>query len=230
MRYTNTPSGPEPGCLNPGAGHGAEIHSTSQKDDIINERSASHRRWCWSLPRRAGVLAVAAGVVLLAAACGGGSPGQGASSSPAAASAGPGGASNTGASTQTQQYLAFAECMRSKGMTDFPDPGPEGFPKIAIQLEANPHFVTDFNSCKHLLPEGGESKGQQDAPELLKLALCMHAHSVPSWPEPGGSADPYGDLDPNSSVDLLKVAGVNPNSPVVQAALRVCERGGPEAG
>jgi hypothetical protein len=120
--------------------------------------------------------------------------------------------------------------MRSEGVTDFPDPGPHGFPTTAAQLEDSPHFGTDYNACKHLLPDSGVSKAQQIAPALLKLAQCMHAHGVPTWPEPDANASdsPYSDLAPNTSVYLPKVAGVNPNSPVVSAALQACERGGPQ--
>ena len=117
--------------------------------------------------------------------------------------------------------------MRSDGVTDFPDPGSNGqFGKISAQLEDSPHFGTGFNACKHLLPAGGESKAQQDGPQLLKFAQCMHAHGVPSYPE-SGPVNPYSVLGPNTAVDNLKVAGVNPNSPVVSAAVQACERANP---
>ena len=117
--------------------------------------------------------------------------------------------------------------MRSDGVTDFPDPGSNGqFGKISAQLEDSPRFGTGFNACKHLLPAGGMSKGQQDAPQLLKFAQCMHAHGVPSYPEPGPSSSPYSSLG-NTAVNALQLAGVNPHSPVVQAALRACERADP---
>jgi hypothetical protein len=114
--------------------------------------------------------------------------------------------------------------MRSDGVTEFPDPGSNGqFPAISAQLEDSPQFGTSFNACKHLLPDDGVPKAQQDAPQLLKFAQCMHAHGVPTYPEPG-PVSPYSDLGLNIAVNLLKVAGVNPNSPVVQAAVQTCER------
>lgn len=113
--------------------------------------------------------------------------------------------------------------MRSDGVTDFPDPGSNGqFGTISAQLEDSPHFGTGYNACKHLLPDGGVSKAQQDGPQLLKFAQCMHAHGVPTYPEPGPSVDPYSIS--NTAVDALHQAGVNPNSPVVQAAVQTCER------
>jgi hypothetical protein len=119
--------------------------------------------------------------------------------------------------------------MRSDGVTDFPDPGSNGWPATATsaQMEDSPHFAAGFNACKHLLPAGGVSKGQQDASQLLKFAQCMHAHGVPTYPEPNANVDPYSVLAPNTSVDELKVAGINPNSPVVSAAVQACERANP---
>ena len=197
--------------------------------------------------RRAAMLAVTAGIAALAAACGGSpsSAGLGGSSNPGtssstsgttststslsttAPSAGSGSASAPGGASQAQQNLAFAQCMRSDGVTDFPDPGANGqFPTISPQMEDTPQFGNGFNACKHLLPDGGVSKAQEDGPQLLKFAQCMHAHGVPSYPEPGAVA-PYSALGPNTAVNALKVAGVNPNSPVVRAAVQVCERANP---
>lgn len=118
--------------------------------------------------------------------------------------------------------------MRSDGVTDFPDPGSNGqFPTISVQMEDQPRFGKGFNACKHLLPDGGVPKGQQDASQLLKFAQCMHAHGVPNYPEPGPDVNPYSDLGPNTAVDELKVAGLNPNSPVVSAAVQACEHEDP---
>ena len=199
----------------------------------MNETTGGRWRWCRAWPRRAGVLAVTAGIVLLVAACGGGSSSTGASSEHGrlielGTSSTTGGSSNTGGSTQAQQNLAFAQCMRSDGVTDFPDPGSNGqFGTISAQMEDSPHFGTGFNACKHLLPAGGVSKAQQDAPQLLKFAQCMHAHGVPTYPEPNPSVNPYSVLAPNTAVNALQEAGVNPNSPVVQAAVQACERANP---
>jgi hypothetical protein len=117
--------------------------------------------------------------------------------------------------------------MRSDGVTGFPDPGPNGqFGTISAQLENSPDFGKGYNACNHLLPPAGVSKAQQDAPQLLKFAECMHAHGVPTWPEGGPSPSPYSNLG-NTAVNMLQQAGVNPNSPVVQAALQACERANP---
>jgi hypothetical protein len=116
--------------------------------------------------------------------------------------------------------------MRSDGVTDFPDPDHNGqFGTISAQMEDSPQFGTGYNACKHLLPAGGVSKAQQDAPQLLKFAQCMHAHGVPSYPESSSNALKYN--IGNTAVNALQLAGVNPNSPVVQAAVQACERAYP---
>jgi hypothetical protein len=213
----------------PAAGYEAEDHPANHEDATVNETTGGRWRWCRAWPQRAGTLAVTAGIALLVAACGGGSSSRDPSSSTSASSSTSissttDGSSNTGVSSQAQQSLAFAQCMRSDGVTDFPDPGSNGqFGKISAQLEDSPQFGTGFNACKHLLPDGGVSKAQQDGPQLLKFAQCMHAHGVPTYPE-SGPVNPYSVLDPNTAVNSLKVAGVNPNSPVVQAAVQTCER------
>jgi hypothetical protein len=239
MPYINPRPGSEADALNLTAGHEAENHSASHNDHTISERAGCRSRWCRVRPRRAGVLAVTVGIVLLVAACGGSSSaGSAISSNPAVSSNPPdssnpavssnaGGSSSTGESAQAQQDLAFAQCMRSDGVADFPDPGSNGqFATVSAQLERSPHFAAGFNACKHLLPAGGVSKAQQDQAQLLKFAECMHAHGVPTYPEPG-PASPYSVIGPNTAVDELRVAGVNPNSPVVQAAVQTCERENP---
>lgn len=218
----------------PAARDGAKDHSAGDEDGTVNETAGDSWRWYWARPRRAGVLAATAGIVLLVAACGGGSSNTDPSSSTAGSSstgvrsAGSGGSSSTGGSGQAQQNLAFAKCMRSDGVTDFPDPGSNGqFGTISAQLEDSPRFGTGFKACKHLLPDRGVSKAQQDGPQLLKFAQCMHAHGVPTYPE-SGPASPYSSIS-NTAVNSLRDLGpgVNPNSPVVQRALRTCERENP---
>jgi hypothetical protein len=181
-------------------------------------RGRRGRAW----PRRAVVLAVTAGIVLLVAACGGGSSaGSGGSPTTGGSSAGSGGSPTTGGPTQAQQDLAFAQCMRSDGLPGFPDPSPSGgFGNISGE-ENGPHFETGYRACKHLLPAGGENKAQQNLVRLLQFAQCMRSHGVPTYPDPDPNA--YNSIS-NTKINALHLAGVNPNSPQVQAAVQTCER------
>ena len=99
-------------------------------------------------PRRAGALAVAAAVAILAAACGGGS-------APPSASA-----------PTYAQVLALAQCMRSHGVPNFPDPDTAGgyarglggqSPTLGNKGAINPtspQFQAALAACQQLLPPG----------------------------------------------------------------------------
>ena len=65
--------------------------------------------------RRAGALAVAAAVAMLAAGCG-----------VVHISLGSGSASSSASAPTYAQVLALAQCMRSHGVPDFPDPSASG--------------------------------------------------------------------------------------------------------
>jgi hypothetical protein len=185
-------------------------HSASHEGNAMNETAGGRQRWRRALPRRAGVLAVTAGIVTLAA-CGGS----------------PSSASDTGASSPVQQNLAFARCMRSHGLPDFPDPNANGHGfgnrQQANQEESNPHFGTAYSACRHLLPSGPSSSGKviPSQSQLMRFARCMRSHGVPDYP------------DPNPSVSLrteLAQLGINVNSPQFQATLRACDRLAPQRG
>lgn len=157
-------------------------------------------------PRRAGVLAVTAGMVMLAAACGGS----------------PSSASNTGASGQFQQDLAFTQCMRSHGLPDFPDPNANGHgfgnQQQQDQERSNPHFATAYSDCRHLLPSAPSSRGTKVIPsqtQLVRFSHCMRSHGVPDYP----------DYNPSVSLSTeLAQLGINTNSPQFQATLQTCDR------
>jgi hypothetical protein len=169
------------------------------------ETTGGRQRWCPAWPRRAGVLAVTAGIVMLAA-CGGS----------------PSSASDTGASSQYQQNLTFTQCMRSHGLPDFPDPNANGHgfgnQQQQQQEESNPHLETAYNDCRHLLPSAPSSSGNKVIPsqaQLVRFSQCMRSHGVPDYP------------DPNPDVSLrteLAQLGINPDSPPFQATLRTCDR------
>jgi hypothetical protein len=91
------------------------------------------------------VLAVTAGIVMLAAACGGS----------------PSSTSGTGVSAQFQQDLAFAQCMRSHGVPNYPDPnvslGAE-FAQLGINPNS-PHFQAALRTCDRLVPPPSQGGG-----------------------------------------------------------------------
>lgn len=137
-----------------------------------------------------------AAVILLAAACG---------SSGSPSSTGSGGSSSSGGSTNSpSSAVAFSGCMRSHGLTNFPDPGSDGtIPKESAQQlgVSSSQFDAAQRACQPSLPATGGSFDQQvqqcylggNCPPALVLhmltvgrtfARCMRSHAVPNFPDP----------------------------------------------
>jgi hypothetical protein len=158
-------------------------------------------RPAWFKPLLAvAVLAVAA---LLTAACGGGSPGAA-------------GSPQTG-QVRVAQALAFAHCMRSHGAPNFPDPDSSGGIVIKKSL-----MESSFNApgparaaCVHLLPKYAltltPAQQEQHQRQELAFAACMRRHGFPDFPD-GWSGN----------IGQLISAGIDPNSPQLNAALTKC--------
>jgi hypothetical protein len=155
-------------------------------------------------PFAAAAVIVTAGLVLSAAACGG---------SPAGA----------GAPAQQNGPVAFARCMRSNGVPNWPDPDSSGvFDKSKLasqQLGASTTRVQAAQrACNHLLPNGGSgpnaARVQQVKALSLRFAQCVRAHGVPNFPDP----DSTGRIpDPAS-------AGIDQGAPKFESANQACGR------
>jgi hypothetical protein len=175
--------------------------------------------------RRAGPAAALVASAMLIAACGGGSNG------PAVAGTG----SPTSPKSSTDQPakgspLAYAKCMRSHGVPDFPDPKSNG----ELQLSAGPgsdlgpdapQFQKAQRACRSLLPAPPTPAQQsKDYNQGLKFAKCMRSHGValPDPPPPGHA--------PTTSSSTAGNQGPDPNSPLFQAAQRACRSVAPGGG
>jgi hypothetical protein len=178
---------------------------------------------------RALALAGVVGLSLLASACGD-SSGAKVAQLDTNASAKGSGSSNASGSGDPRAYAA---CMRSHGVPNFPDPDSDGRLKITsgvsrsgqkIGVDVNsPRFKTAQEACKKLLPNGGRPTAAQQAQEqqaMLKFAQCMRSHGVPKFPDP----------KPGGALALGEKVGVDPDTPQFQAAQRACQKavpGGP---
>jgi len=149
------------------------------------------------------LLAVAVlAAALLAAACGGGSPS-------AAGSPGPG-------QVRLAQALAFAHCMRSHGAPNFPDPNSSGGFAMKPSNSSSFNVPRAHAACAHLYPNEGKGladPAQQAAQQrkALAFAACMRTHGIANFPD-----------DWSGNVAQLTSAGVDPNSPQLNAALTKC--------
>ena len=138
----------------------------------------------------AAIIATAA-LALLAAACSG---------SPSSTAAG--GSPNAGDSLSSPTAVAYSNCMRSRGVPNYPDPSNGQLPKGGAQAfgVSSSVFSAAQGACHHLLPDAGSFQEQAsqctlsgDCPPAvvqqmmtidLKFAHCMRSHGVPNWPDP----------------------------------------------
>jgi hypothetical protein len=105
----------------------------------------------------------------------------------------PGGGSGSGTASGGVKY---ADCMRVHGVPNFPDPTSAGG---GVQLSSSgintqsPAFGSAQSACQKLLPGGIGGPGRVSAAGIkqgLKLAECMRAHGLRSFPDPTTSPPP----------------------------------------
>jgi hypothetical protein len=147
---------------------------------------------------------------------------------------------NTGGATTSQgntaadhaRALAFSRCMRSHGVTNFPDPtGSGGGIQIQVQgtpnstsvngVEVNgPAFQSAMQACRSHLPNGGHPSAAQTAKakaQALAMSRCMRSHGVQNFPDPQFGTGPGGGFGIR-----IGGAGIDPNSPAFKAAQKAC--------
>jgi hypothetical protein len=108
--------------------------------------------------------------------------------------------------------LAFANCIRSHGVPNFPDG-----PNIPDALATSPAFKSAAQACrKYLQPGAGPHGGIPESMRLRLLhhAVCMRAHGVPNYPDP--TIPSHGPLASGPP------PGVNTNAPAFQRAAGAC--------
>jgi hypothetical protein len=148
---------------------------------------------------------LAVGLTLLAASCGRG-----------------GGSPSASRPSVHQKLVAFAHCMRSHGVPNWPDPLPQGgFPRSGPG-NSGPLAHSAMNTCQHLLPPKPVTNAAERARELaqeLKAAQCMRTHGFPDFPDPN--------VRDNGSGPFTLPPDFHPSSPQAQAAGRACHLGLP---
>jgi hypothetical protein len=132
------------------------------------------------------------------------------------------GSSSASQPTQAQfqrDGLRFADCMRSHGVSDFPDPGARGFKAAFASQPAA--FWSTVRSCGHLAAGFAPSGPSQSAPQsqaqiaaMLAFARCIRSHGFTNFPDPTSS----GQL----THAMLANAGINLHQPAVLQAGDAC--------
>ena len=133
-----------------------------------------------------------------------------------------GGSSATSASTTQSGTLAYAHCIRSHGVPNFPDPTGSGeIPKDKIvPLVGTPQFRAAQSACQHVMPAGGLGPQEPAVPtrtrlaDALAFARCMHARGFTSFPDPTNQ----GQLTPQ----MVTAAGIDLHQPDLLRAGLAC--------
>lgn len=169
--------------------------------------------------------AVVLGVTVAACSSGSKSPTVPAAGSQPTTTAAPAGGSGSAGTTLLAKAEAYSQCMRSHGVSNWPDPVPTphggyGFRTTGV----NPHsaaFQPALQACNALYPE--EFTGQQLSPAQqqawLDWAKCIRSHGVPDF------------ADPKFSGSEVQVSGGGgSSSPQLQSAMDACKSQMPSSG
>jgi hypothetical protein len=120
-------------------------------------------------------------------------------------------------SATTAKLVEFAQCMRSHGIENFPDPVNGGFSFSVVgphSVDPNsPAFQAAKAACIHLVP-GEAQRPAVTAKDLAagdKLAGCMRSHGFPGFP------------DPTSQNTFDLPSSINTNLPSYQSAFNTCQ-------
>ena len=134
--------------------------------------------------------------------------------------------SASAASSQNAAAIAYADCMRSHGVPNFPDPNAEGITVLPSSInQQSPALQSAEKGCAKLEPGGGKPSQLPERRKLQLIAItaCMRKHGVPNLPDPmfhGGTVELGGG----------QKFGINTQSPAFQQAAAVCKFPTPRGG
>jgi hypothetical protein len=148
--------------------------------------------------------------------------GAGCSHAPATDPTSPGTGANDTA-TNLDKAVQFAKCMRSNGVSNFPDPNASG--QLTIDAIANGSgvdtssaaFQQALSACKDLEPPGftGTTRSAQQQEAGLRFAQCIRNNGVPDFPDP----TPDGPLVDTNRIPSTATSG---GLSSLNAAMRTC--------
>jgi hypothetical protein len=134
-------------------------------------------------------------------------------------------------------WLAYAGCMRSHGVTGFPDPRQVGG---SIQIGSargidprSPLYLSAQRSCRRLLPGGSPvadpQHEQQELARMLRISRCMRAHRVSGFPDPTPSRPAgragFSVVMSNGYAWLAIPGSIDVRSPMFERAAASCDVG-----
>ena len=93
---------------------------------------------------------------------------------------------HTSTLTAREKAVKFSECLRTNGVSDFPDPNASGeFPSYGISVTPVV-WKRAVAACKALQPPGSLNAHLTPTQfsAALKFAQCVREHGVPDFPDP----------------------------------------------
>jgi hypothetical protein len=171
------------------------------------------------LPRNLVLIALAA-LAFTAAGCGGKSATPGVAQVATTTTTSANGTQSS--SSKGDNGRRFSACMRAHGVTKFPDPSSDG--GISIRTgqglnPASPIFQAAQRACQKLMPRPKNASPAAQAKAqaaMLKFSACMRAHGLKDFPDPTFSGGMV-------QLGIKKSSGLNPSSPIFQAAQKACQ-------
>jgi len=166
------------------------------------------------------------------AACGDGSasPGVASVESNSTTTVAPAAAPSSSAALYDDE-LKYAQCMRTHGVPNFPDPSSSG----SFQMPAGTNRSSPaFAACQKFLPgrgSGGLGSGPPPTAaalaQMLKVSQCMRRHGISDFPDPRTSIPPIppitaGVISDRDGVILIFPRGFDEQSPQFTQAAAVC--------
>jgi hypothetical protein len=119
--------------------------------------------------------------------------------------------------------LAFARCMRTHGLPNWPDPESNGvFDKSKLQQAGYSVAQTraaEDGPCKNILPTQAPTASQtitaQQQQDYLNAVACMRSHGITDFPDPTFSG---------GHVTLVPPPGIDTNGTEFTAAQHICQQ------
>jgi hypothetical protein len=140
----------------------------------------------------------------------------------------------SGGSSLANAELQVSECMRSRGVPNFPDPSGNGSGFNLNGTGINPQspaFVSAQQTCFKLLPGGGPfapHRTAQAMAQTVQVSQCMRRHGVSGFPDPTLRPPPianhneYSVVDDRNGAVLAVPSTININSPGFKHAATAC--------
>jgi hypothetical protein len=136
-----------------------------------------------------------------------------------------------GTATARAKAVKFAECMRTNGVSAFPDPDASG--ALTIDAVANGSsvdtssatFKQAVSTCKDLEPSGftGHERSPQEQQAALAFAQCIRDNGVKDFPDPGKT-------EPLVDTNRIPSAATPGGASILNAAMHTCSQYASAAG